>query len=111
MHTSEQMNEIATALAKAQGQMEAATKDALNPHFKQKYADLASVREAIKKPLSENGIAYIQTVRSGEGFVSVETRLIHTARRSAWPADAASRWLCPVLRAALFSHGDRGTCC
>jgi len=43
MQTSELINELATALSKAQGQIRGAVKDAENPHFRSKYADLASV--------------------------------------------------------------------
>ena len=56
MRTSENINELALALSKAQGQMESAKKDSTNPHFRSKYADLAAVVEAIKKPLTDNEI-------------------------------------------------------
>jgi hypothetical protein len=69
--------ELATALAKAQSEIEDATKDATNPHFKSRYADLASVRAAIRKPLSDNGIAYVQLARAAEKSVEIETILIH----------------------------------
>ena len=48
MLRSEQINELAAALAKAQGQMQSAKKDAENPFFKSKYADMDSVVSAIK---------------------------------------------------------------
>jgi len=79
MRTSEQINEIATALAKAQGEIESAAKDSKNPHFNTKYADLASVRAAIKTPLSANGIAVIQGVSTSEAGVHIETMLAHTS--------------------------------
>jgi hypothetical protein len=68
---------LAAALAKAQGVIEDAVKDAQNPHFKSKFADLSSVRAAIRGPLSDNGIAYVQLVRSGGKAVEVETLLLH----------------------------------
>lgn len=77
MKMSEQINELADALAKAQGTIENAAKDSQNPHFKSSYADLASVREAIRKPLSENGLAYTQFVRTDNGKVQIETMLLH----------------------------------
>ena len=43
MNRSESINELAAALAKAQAVMAGASKDNINPHFKSKYADLASV--------------------------------------------------------------------
>lgn len=57
---SENINEISTALAKAQGQLNPAVKDSSNPHFKSKYADLASVWEACRKALSDNSLAVTQ---------------------------------------------------
>jgi len=61
MKTSDQINELAGALAKAQGAMNAAVKDSKNPHLGNKYADLASVWDAARKPLSDNGLAVIQS--------------------------------------------------
>lgn len=71
---SEQINELAAALSKAQGQMEGAKKDTQNPFFKSKYADLASVWEAIRKPLSENGLSVVQgtSIRS---FIPAESTI------------------------------------
>jgi len=77
MKMSEQINELAEALAKAQGAIANASKDAQNPHFRSSYANLASVREAIRGPLSENGLAYTQLVRTEQGKVQIETMLIH----------------------------------
>ena len=37
------LNELAAALAKAQGAMNNATMNRINPHFKSKYADLAAL--------------------------------------------------------------------
>ena len=78
MRTSEAINEIAAALAKAQGDIDNASKDAKNPHFKTSYADLAAVRDAIREPLSKNGIAVVQGVRSTADGVEVETMLVHS---------------------------------
>lgn len=71
---SEQTNELAAALALAQSSMKAATFNKTNPHFKNKYADLAAVLDAIRLPLAANGLAVTQTteVRDG-GFVLVTT--------------------------------------
>lgn len=79
MKTSEQINEIATALAKAQGAMSGAMKAAANPFFKSKYADLASVWEACREPLATNGIAVIQSPTVVDLRVSMDTLLVHTS--------------------------------
>lgn len=77
MFHSPELGKLATALAKAQGAIGDALKDKTNPHFKSSYADLASVRAAIQKPLSENGLAYIQLLSTSEDGLDVKTMLIH----------------------------------
>ena len=77
MNKSETIGQLALALSKAQGQMKFAAKDANNPFFKSKYADLASVIEAIKVPLSANGIAFVQATDFEDSAVIVETVLMH----------------------------------
>lgn len=66
------------ALAKAQGEMTGAVKDAKNPHFKSQYATLASVVDVVRGPLSRHGIAWVQTVAVDGNGVSVETWLHHS---------------------------------
>lgn len=77
--TSDQINEIAAALAKAQGSMDNASKDRSNPAFKSKYADLASVRDAVIGPLTAAGIAVIQAPSTTAEGVVVETRFVHSS--------------------------------
>lgn len=79
MKRSEQINEIATALAKAQGLLSGAIKDSVNPHFKSRYADLASVWEACRAPLSTNGLSVSQGVSAGDGRVTITTLLAHSS--------------------------------
>lgn len=79
MNQSEQINELMTALAKAQGQMRAAVKDSNNPHFKSRYADLASVWDACREPLSNNGLAVTQTVQSDGDKQMLITMLGHAS--------------------------------
>lgn len=73
---SEQINELATALSKAQGQIENAKKDTENPFFKSKYADLAGIWDAIRKPLSSNGLSVVQGCDDKENLV---TTLMHSS--------------------------------
>jgi hypothetical protein len=63
------------ALAKAQGEIRGATKDSTNPHFRSKYADLASVRDAIQGALSKHGIAYLQFPEGGPETITITTIL------------------------------------
>ena len=76
---SEPCNDIAKAMAQAQGAMDSATFNAENPHLKNKYANLAAVVNAIRAPLSMNGICWTQTpeLRDGGQCVLVTT-LLHT---------------------------------
>lgn len=81
MKTSDSIAKISSALVKAQKKMGAATKDATNPFFKSKYADLSSIMEVVKAPLNEEGLAILQPTYSEHKengvFHYVETILIH----------------------------------
>jgi hypothetical protein len=68
---------LAVALLKAQKEMGAALKDAKNPFFKSSYADLKAVIDAIKEPLNNNGVTFLQAVDRGEAQPSIETILLH----------------------------------
>jgi hypothetical protein len=101
MNRSEQLGELAAALAQAQGVMLGAKKDSDNPYFKSKYADLASVVEAIRGPLSAHGLSYVQIPIPTEGdWVRVETVLLH----------ASGQWISgtvevPVSKADAHGYG------
>lgn len=71
------MQQIATALVKAQKAFAPALKTATNPHFRSKYADLASCVEAVIDALNENGIALVQRTHPAEDGVTVETLFVH----------------------------------
>lgn len=79
MQRSEHIGKLFAALAKAQLAMDDASKDSSNPHFRSKYADLSSVREAIRRPFAENGLAYTQFTRFNieTKAVEIETMLVH----------------------------------
>jgi hypothetical protein len=79
MTKSDSISALAAALAKAQPKIEGATKDKTNPHFKSKYADLASVAEAIAEPLAANGLSYVQVSHDRENAAAIETIILHTS--------------------------------
>lgn len=79
MSQSEQINELVSALSKAQGQMRLAAADRSNPHFKSKYASLASTLETIREPLANHGLAVIQTFDSQAADPIVVTTLAHSS--------------------------------
>lgn len=76
---SEQINELAAALAKAQAEMKGALKDATNPHFNSKYAGLDSVWEACRPALTSHGISVVQAPGAQGNAVSMTTMLLHTS--------------------------------
>lgn len=76
---SPSLGKLGEALAKAQGQMRGASKDRANPYYSSTYADLASVWEAIRKPLSDNGLSVVQRTSCDKGGVTVETLLLHAS--------------------------------
>lgn len=78
MKTSESISKIAPALLAAQKIITYAAKDSANQHFKSTYANLESVIEAVKAPLNDHGIIFLQTFSpSVSGFLSLSTRLMH----------------------------------
>jgi len=83
MLMSDSINELAAALAKAQGEIRGAVKDTTNTFFKTKYADLSAVVEAIRKPFADNGLSYIQSthivLREQGTEVQVETTILHSS--------------------------------
>ena len=82
MNTSESINELAAALAMAQGKMETAKMNAVNPFLKNKYADLGAIIDAIKPQLAANGLSFIQMPTApSELFpgVGLVTRLLHSS--------------------------------
>jgi hypothetical protein len=82
MIKSENIAKLTEALSKAQAIIEGAKKDSVNPYFQKKYADLASVWEACRKPLTDNGLAVFQTatfIPEYPDMVAIETTLSHSS--------------------------------
>ena len=75
--TGDNLPALIQALALAQAEMGAVLKDAVNPHFKSKYADLATVCDAVIPALNKHGIAVIQAPGMIGQRVTVETILAH----------------------------------
>lgn len=79
MEKSESIKNLAAALNKAQAEMSGAVKDANNPFFKSKYADLSAVVQAVKEPFANNGLSYTQFPIESNGRMGVETILMHSS--------------------------------
>lgn len=79
MLTSEQINEIGGALAKAQSELSNPPKNKTNPHFNSKYVDLSDGMDVIRKALGKHQIAVIQATKAEEGIIILHTRLLHSS--------------------------------
>ena len=66
---------LAAALCAAQSEMENPPLNAVNPHFRNRYANLAAVRDAVIPPLNRNGITVLQNVVHIDGGIGIETVL------------------------------------
>jgi len=76
---SEHINELAAALAKAQRTLKAAIKDSTNPHFRSRYADLASIWSAWQEAGPANGLAITQTTAVRDGAIVLITQMSHSS--------------------------------
>lgn len=80
MNKSESIGKLASALSKAQGMIKGAVKDSVNPHFRNKYADLTSVWEACREALTKHELSVVQLPETSEGqTVKIETMLMHSS--------------------------------
>jgi len=80
MNKSESIVKLAGALCEVQKTELFALTSKKNPFFKSKYADLSSVWDAIRAPLTSNGLAITQTMESNNmDGVTIETTLMHAS--------------------------------
>ena len=78
MQTSGSINELADALVTAQPKIGVAIKNAVNPHLKNKYADLGAVWDACSDALKSCHLSVIQMPQpSDDGKLHLETILMH----------------------------------
>ena len=100
MNKSESIVQLARALTLAQKDMGKASMDSANPFFKSKYADLTSVWEACRKPLTDNGLSIVQTL--GIAGVSesqvLETILLHNS----------GEWISGILKLNPVKNDPQG---
>lgn len=77
---SDQLDKLFTALAKAQGDLGPALTNKFNEFFKHGYADLGACLNAMREPLSKNGLSLVQIPMPVENkLVSLKTILGHTS--------------------------------
>lgn len=96
--------EIGKAMLKAQSEIGPLVKTESNPMFGSKYADLASVIEATRKPLLTAGLVLIQGASTKEATVDVETMLLH-AESGEWVRTVLS--LTPLEAKLSKDSGER----
>lgn len=88
---SDEIGDLAAALAEAQAELSPAVKNAQNPHLKNRYADIAAVYEAIRETLPKHGLAVSQMVLPHDSKARVRTLLMHKSGQ--W---IASECLMPI---------------
>lgn len=90
---SEKIDQLSIALNKMQSEITGAQKNKTNAFFKNSnYADLESVWNAVREPLTKNGLAIIQSL-DGEDMV---TLLTHTS----------GQWIETTAKIASKDHND-----
>ena len=87
MQRSDTIGELAKALAAANLEIVNPSLDAVNPHFKSRYASLGAIINAVRLPLARHGISAVQTVSTDGGAVGVTTTLLHASGE--WMAETA----------------------
>lgn len=77
MKTSEQINEIAKALAAFQAEVKQPEKDGINPHFKNRYVTLDNTLRTIHEYAPKHGLSFVQMPVSAESGVGCVTTIFH----------------------------------
>lgn len=77
MITEHSTPELFAALSKAQAEIENASKNANNPHFRSKYADLAEVLTTIRDTFPRHGLSLIQSPSFDGSMCHVITLVAH----------------------------------
>lgn len=98
MNKSESIKELAAALSSAQAEIENAGKNASNPHFKSRYADLAEVLNTVRPVLARHKLSVAQFPSLADGMASVETLLMH----------ASGEWISGIASAPLSKPDAQG---
>ena len=79
-YRSGEIDKLAEALAKAQSEMDVASKSSANPFFKSRYADIKEIVAASRPALSKNGLSVCQNIVSyDDGSTILHTLLLHAS--------------------------------
>lgn len=77
MNTDKATPELFAALSEAQAEVENASKNSSNPHFRSKYADLAEVLNTVRPVFARHGLSLLQSTEFDGALVSVTTAVAH----------------------------------
>ena len=94
MEKSEQLNELFTALNKAQAEIGTASKSSSGHNIK--YADLAEILRVIEVPFRNNGLSHMQMPSISNGQASLVTLIAHTSGQ--WISEEALMAHCKLSR-------------
>jgi len=94
---SPELGELGAALALAQAEVVGAKKDSYNTFYTSDYADLASVWDACRKPLTAHGLSVVQMPGGADGSVDVSTLLLHKS----------GQWICSTCHATPKDTGPQ----
>jgi len=88
-----QPSSIAEALAAAQLEITDPAKDSVNPHFRSRYADLATVLKTVRPVLAKHGIALVQCTQVDGDRLVLVTRLMWRGEEieSTYPVEPVKR--------------------
>jgi hypothetical protein len=104
---SEPCDAISAALAAAQAEMKNPSFDSTNPHFRNKFASLAAIRNAVVPVFAKHGLSVMQELTSVEGAVACLTVVQHSS----------GQWLefgpfaMPVSKPDAQGYGSASTYC
>jgi len=107
MKRSEQCDAISKALAAAQAEMKNPAFDSTNPHFRNKFASLAAIRNAVVPVFAKHGLSVMQELTSAEDGVACLTVVQHES----------GQWLefgplvMPVSKSDAQGYGSASTYC
>jgi hypothetical protein len=107
MKRSEPCDAISAALAAAQAEMKNPNFDSTNPHFRNKFASLAAIRNAVVPVFAKHGLSVMQELTSTEGTVACLTVVQHSS----------GQWLefgplaVPIPKGDAQGYGSASTYC
>lgn len=79
MNASEEKKDLFMAISKAQGEFTTVCKNAVNPHFKSKFAPLDTIIEMIRPILAKYELSVMQFTDIAESGIIVETVIAHSS--------------------------------